>query len=138
MTVISEKDKKAIKSFVQGVLGCTCPNEVFLNIKVEQNPPGFADITQGYLIAIGGKLLVYLISANDEEILPSKLEQLFNLGRETRDNRGFNRFRLVVSTSREQPTRKSLARQFEILENLDERLHLHVIGIEQLPDLIAQ
>jgi len=138
MTVISETDKKAIKSFVQGVLGCTCQNEVFLNIKVEQNPPGFADITQGDLIAIGGKLLVYLISANNEEILPSKLEQLFDLGRETRDNGGFNRFRLVVSTSRAQPTRKSLARQFEILENLDERLHLHVIGIEQLPDLFVQ
>jgi len=136
--VLSETDKKAIKSFVQGVLGCTCPNEMFLNIKVEQNPPGFADIIQGDLIVIGGKLLVYLIKPNDGEGLAGKLEQLFNLGREIRDNGGFNRFRLVVSTSREQQTQKLLARQFEILENLDERLHLHVIGIEPLPYLIAQ
>lgn len=138
MTVISETDKKAIKSFVQGVLGCTCPNEVFLSINLERNPSNFADISRGDLISLGGTLLVYLIKPNDGEDLAGKLEQLFNLGRETRDNGGFNRFRLVVSTSREQPTRKSLARQFEILENLDERLHLHVIGTNQLPDLIAQ
>jgi hypothetical protein len=138
MTVISGTDKKAIKSFVQGVLGCTCPNEVFLNIKLEKNPSNFADLSRGDLISIGGTLLVYLIKPNDGEELVGKLELLFNRGQETRDKGGFNRFRLVVSTSRIQPTQEILARQFETLEDLDGRLHLHVIGIEQLPDLIAQ
>lgn len=138
MTVLSETDKKAIKSFVQGVLGCTCQNEVFLDIKLEKNPSNFADLSGGVLISIGGTLLVYLIKPNDGEDLAGKLEQLFTRGQETRDKGGFNRFRLVVSTSRIQPTQEILARQFEILEDIDGRLHLHVIGIEQLPDLIAQ
>ena len=138
MTVISETDKKAIKSFVQGVLGCTCPNEVFLNIKLEKNPSSFADTSRGDLISIGGTLLVYLIKPTDGEDMAGRLGQLFNRGREIRDKGGYNRFRLVVSTSRIQPTQEILARKFEALEDLDERLHLHVIETEQLPDLIAQ
>jgi len=138
MTVLSETDIKAIKSFVQVVLGCTCPNEVFLNIKLEKNPSNFSDLSRGDLISIGGTLLVYLIKPNDGEDLADKLKQLFNRGQETRDKGGFNRFRLVVSTSRIQPTQEILTRKFETLEDLDGKLHLHVIGIEQLPDLIAQ
>lgn len=138
MTVILETDKQAIKGFVQGVLGCKCPNEVFLSINVEKNPTNFADLSQGDLIAIGGKLLVFLVETNDGEILTSKLEQIFNQGRETRDKGGFNRFRLVVSVPGKQPAQNILTRQFETLENLDERLHLHVIGTDQLSDLSAQ
>ena len=136
--VISETDTQTIKRFVQRVLGCTCPNEVFLNINVEQNPPSFADITQGDLISIGGKLLVYLVNTHDGEDLASKLEQILNRGRETRDKGGYNRFRLVISTSRKQPMQELLTRKVETLNNLDERLHIHVIGIDQLPGFSAQ
>lgn len=138
MTVIADTNKQAIKGFVQGVLGCKCPNEVFLSINVEKNPTNFADLSQGDLIAIGGKLLVFLIKITDGEILTSKLEQIFNRGREIRDKGGFNRFRLVISAPVTQSAEEILTRQFEILENLDERLHLHVIGTDQLPDLSAQ
>ncbi len=138
MTVILETDKEAIKKFVQGVLGCTCPDEVFLNIKLEKNPSNFSDISRGDMISIGGVLLVFLIKPNDGEDLAGKLGRLFNRGQETRDKGGFNRFRLVVLTSRILPTREMLARQFEALEGLDGRLHLHVIETEQLPDLIAR
>ena len=132
---MSETGKQAVKRFVQEVLGCTCPDEVFLSINVEKNPLDFAEISKGVLITIGDKLLVYLISTNDGELLASKLEQVFNRARETRDKVGFNRFRLVVSSSREQSTGDILIQKFESLENLDERLHLHVIEPEQLPDL---
>ena len=138
MTVILETDKQAIKGFVQEVLGCKCPNEVFLRINVEKNPTNFADLSQGDLIEIGGKLLVFLLKTNDGEILTSKLEQIFNRGREACDKGGFNRFRLVVSAPGKQPAQDMLTRQFETLEDLDERLHLHVIGTDQLPDLSAQ
>ena len=138
MTVISDTNKQAIKGFVQGVLGCKCPSEVFLSINVEKNPTNFADLSQGDLIAIGGKLLVFLIKTDNGEILASKLEQIFNRGREIRDKGGFHRFRLVISAPVKQPAEEILTRQFEILENPGERLHLHVIVTDQLPDLSAQ
>ena len=138
MTVISETDKKAIKRFVQEVLGCTCPDEVFLNINLEKNPSNFADISQGDLIMIGGKLLVYLIKPNDGKVLVSKLEQLFIRGREMRDNGGFSRFRLVVLILGNPSVREILSQKFESLKNLDERVHLHVIEDDQLPSVIAQ
>ncbi len=136
MTEISETDRQAVKEFVQEVLGCTCPNEVFRNINLEKNPSNFADLSRGDLIAIGDKLLVYIVKASDGEVLAGMLPQLFNLGREKRDEGGFNRFRLVVSTSETQSTRETLTRRYEALEDLDERLHLHVIGVEQLLGLI--
>ena len=136
MTEISETDRQAVKEFVQEVLGCTCPNEVFRNINLEKNPSNFADLSRGDLIAIGDKLLVYIVKASDGEVLAGMLQQLFNLGREKRDEGGFNRFRLVVSTSETQSTRETLTRRYEALEDLDERLHLHVIGVEQLLGLI--
>ena len=65
-------------------------------------------------------------------------QQLFNRGREKRDEGGFNRFRLVVSTSETQSTREIIDPAVsKSLEDLDERLHLHVIGVEQLLGLIA-
>lgn len=138
MTAISETDRQTVKEFVQEVLGCTCPNEVFRNINLEKNPSSFADLSRGDMIAIGNKLLVYLVKASDGEVVAGRLQQLFNRGREKRDEGGFNRFRLVVSTSGTQSTRDTLTRRYEALEDIDERLHLHVIGVEQLPDLISQ
>jgi hypothetical protein len=136
--VISDKSQQAIKIFVQEILGCTCPDEIFYNIDIEINPSELADISQGDLIAIGDKLLVYLVSANEAEFLSDKLEQIFIRGREIRNMRSFNRFRLVVSSQREQESREILARKFASLENVDERLHLHVIAPEHLPDMDVQ
>ena len=136
--VISAKVQQAIKIFVQEILGCTCPDEVFSNIEIEINPSELVDISQGELISIGDKLLVYLVSTNEAEFLADKLEQIFIRGREIRNMRSFNRFRLVVSSQREQESRVILTRKRARLENIDERLHLHVIAPEHLPDMVAQ
>jgi hypothetical protein len=126
-------DKQAVKRFVQEELGCTCPDEVFSNIEIEDSPASFADLSEGQLILIGGKLIVYLIQTNDGMNLTNKLEQIFNRAREIRNKNGFNRFRLVVSAPSEQLNRDILTQQFENLVNIDERLHLHVIKHDQFP-----
>ena len=134
---MSETDvnKAAIEKFVREGLGCTCPDEVFESISVEQNPGEFADFQKGHLLTIGGKLLVYLVETNDWASVAAKLEQIIRLGREKRDAGGFNRFRLVVSTPDIQPARQLLLQQFDALSELDERLHLHVITPDRLPEL---
>ena len=133
MREISEADKQAIKKFVREVLGCTCPDEVFANVSFEKNPSKLAEISQGDLVSIGDKLLVYLTSTNDGELLAGKLEQILHQGRELRNIRNFNRFRLVVSCENEQAIRDRLNQKLKNMDNIDERLHLHVIGSDQLP-----
>lgn len=134
---MSETDvnRAAIEKFVREGLGCTCPDEVFQSISVEQNPTAFADLHKGHLLAIGGKLLVYLVETDDWASVAVNLEQIIRRGREKRDDGGFNRFRLVVSTPEIQPARQILMRKFDALNELDEKLHLHVIAPDQLPEL---
>ena len=125
-------NKSAIEKFVRKSLGCTCPNEVFNFIRIEHNPVAFGNLQQGYLLTIGGVLLVYVVETHNWESVTSHLEQIFMRGREMRDTGEFNRFRLVVVTSDIQPAQQVLLRQFDVL---DDRLHLHVIEREQLPKL---
>jgi hypothetical protein len=131
----SDVPKEEIKKFVRKDLGCTCPDEVFDAISVVHNPVEFSDFNKGYLLAIGGKLLVYLVVTHDWSSLKDGLEQIFRRGREKRDAGGFNRFRLVVVTSDIQSARQILLRQFNMLGELDERLHLHIVTPDQVPQL---
>lgn len=133
--VEADVPKGEIEKLVRGDLGCTCPDEVFDAISVVHNPIEFGDLQKGYLLAIGGKLLVYLVVTHDWSSLKDGLEQIFRSGREKRDAGGFNRFRLVVVTPDIKSARRILLREFDTLGELDERLHLHVIGPEQLPKL---
>ena len=131
----SDVPKEEIEKFVREDLGCTCPNEVFDAISVVHNPVEFDELQKGCLLAIGGKLLIYLVMTHDWPSLTDSLEQILKRGREMRDAGKFNRFRLVVVTSDIQPARRLLLRQFDKLSELDESLHLHVITPDQLPKL---
>ena len=131
----SEIDRAVIEKFVREELGCTCPDEVFASIYLEKNPAAFSDLLKGYLLEIGGKLLVYLVETDDLALVVTNLEQVFKRGREKRDADGFNRFRLVVSTPDIHSARPILMRKFDALNELDEKLHLHFIAPDQLPEL---
>ena len=127
--------KEEIKKFVREDLGCTCPDEVFEAISVVHDSVEFGDLQKGCLLAIGGKLLVYLVVTHDWSSLIDSLEQIFKRGREMRDAGKYNRFRLVVVTPNIQSARQILLCQFDTLIELDERLHLHVITPDQVPQL---
>lgn len=131
----SEVPKDEIKKFIKEVLGCKCPDNVFNAISVVHNPVEFDDLQKGDLLAIGGKLLIYLVITHDWSLLADSLEQILKRGREKRDAGKFNRFRLVIVTPDIQPARQILLRQFDTLGELDEKLHLHVITPDQLPKL---
>ena len=127
-------NKSAIEKFVREVLGCTCPDEVFDFIRVEPNPGGLDNLSQGYLLIIGGRLLVYVIKTKDWTSVKGKLEQIFSWGRKRLDAGKFNRFRLVVATSDFEPTQETLSQEFDRLGDTNARLHLHVILPEDLPE----
>ena len=128
-------NRTAIRKFIREEIGCTCPDEVFESINIEQKPRHDENLNSEYLLSIGGKLLVYLVEPHQWSSLTDSLEQIFRWGRDIRDVGGFNRFRLVVITPDIKAARRKLLRQFGLLDVLDERLHLHVIEHKQLSDL---
>ena len=128
-------NKGKIENFVRGSLGCTCPKEVFECIKIERNPVKFANMPRGYLLSIGDKLLIYVVDVKDLALIQANLKQIFSWGCKRRDAEGFNRFRLVVTTAEIEPARQILLQQFSTLSDRDERLHLHVITSDQLPEI---
>lgn len=128
-------NKPAIKQFIRDSLGCTCPDEVFGSINVEQNPGLVRNAKTEYLLTIGDKLVVYMIEPNEWTVLCDNLQQIFDWGRRRRDAAELNRFRLVVCTQDIHSAKGALFQCMESLPGLDERLHLHVILPENLPQL---
>ena len=115
-------------------LGCTCPAEVFERIEDDQVAlPGLAET--GRRIAIGGRLLAYLIAADDAQQALAHLPLWVAAGRAERDAAGMNRLRLVVVTARPETMAPALQAEFEAQPDRDERIHLHVLPPAAIADL---
>jgi hypothetical protein len=121
---VSRRD--AIERLVREDLGCTCPAEVFDRMEAGQVAlPGLAE--PGRRIAIGGRLLVYLIEAEDAGQALASLPAWVSAGRAERDAAGMNRLRLVLVTAQPETVAPALQPEFEALPDHDERIHLHVL-----------
>jgi hypothetical protein len=129
--------RNAIEHFIRHELGCQCPAEVFRRIGVADCPAEFGNWPQGRLISVGERLLILVVRSDDADALHRKLGGLLQEGRRLRDARGFNRFRLVIATSRVGVMAPALREGFECFEGIDERLHLHVIAPEQVPTILV-
>jgi len=127
----------AIERFVRHELGCQCPATVFRRIGVEDVPEAFGVWPQGRLISVGERLLILVVRSDDPDTLHRMLGGLLQEGRCLREARGFNRFRLVIVTNCIDVTGPSLREDFERLDGIDERLHLHVITPVQVPAILA-
>jgi hypothetical protein len=127
----------SLERFIRGELGCQCPAAVFRDIAMEPCPRLFGEWPGGWLVSVGNRLLVLVLPCDDRVAMQRRLGSLCEAGRRLRDARGFNRFRLVVATSRPEDMALSLVPLFDDLEAGDERLHLHVVAAGRLPDLPA-
>jgi len=121
-----------IKYFIQKTLGCGCPEEVFQSIETRQNVRLNNFITLDSAIIIGDRLLVYIMEAGSAGCVEEHLPVLVAAGRNERDAKGLNRFRLVLVADDAEGLRKSAERQFEELRSSDKKVHLHVIGRKDL------
>jgi hypothetical protein len=129
--------RNAIECFVRQELGCQCPPTVFRRIGVEDVPEEFGVWPQGRLIRVGERLLILVVRSDDPDTLQRMLGNLLQEGRSLREALGFNRFRLVIATTCVDVMGPTLRKDFERLDGLDERLHLHVISPEQVPAILA-
>jgi hypothetical protein len=129
---MSETDPTAIEHFVRDTLGCQCPDEVFRQIEVSPlaGPDGRG---AGRRIVVGGRLLIHVVEAPKRLDEPDWLERLAAAGRDERDGRGYNRFRLVVATATAAGDTSALEGRFIRALGGDERAHLHVVEADQLP-----
>jgi hypothetical protein len=122
---VSRRD--AIERLVREDLGCACPAEVLDRIEEGQvTLPGCS--RPGRRIAIGGRLLVYLIEAEDPAEAVAGLPAWVSAGRAERDAADMNRLRLVVVTAQPETLAPVLQAGFETLSDRDERIHLHVLS----------
>ncbi|HPI94501.1 MAG TPA: hypothetical protein PLT09_13010 [Deltaproteobacteria bacterium] len=124
-------NKTKVEGFVQGTLGCACPPEVFDEIRLvaDDSRPGLpVDLS----LEIGGRLLIYVAFAGEPAVMAERLSAVVRHGRRTRDERGFNRFRLVVAAKDVAWTERLLRPLFQGLPEVDGKVHLHVVDEEAL------
>lgn len=122
-----------IQRFVRGSLGCQCPDAVFKNVSIsqEQDPTTGAVYTR---LLIGDRLLIYVLDAGQPKSVSSRIATLTARGRAERDHGNLNRFRLVLSTAQPARILPRAQESFAVAPGHDERTHLHVVAIEELPE----
>lgn len=121
-------DKKKIKAFVQGVLGCGCAEEVFQQIDLSHAQLAGAKYDR---INIGNRLLIYVFRTDDAQFVEGELSRIIRAGKAERDAKGFNRFRLVLATDEARVSGPAM-KAYKKLDFLDDRIYLHVVGTGQV------
>ena len=125
-------DYKAIKEFVRNTLGCNCPEEVFQYIDCQTVVNIDENIIPAYEINIGNRLLIFAAAINEVDSLKPVLSKLVRAGIDKRDEKKFNRFRLVLLTPGDIDIAKQASEIFSSLIT-DEKVHLHVINKDDFP-----
>ena len=122
------KNDAQIKTFVQGTLGCGCPEEVFAKIETSQ----LVGDEVRTRINIGDRLLIYIVTADGELDLEKVVVKTVEQGIQDRNQNRFNRFRLVVGAAEPEQVTAAVTHGFSACSTVDELAHLHILPIEQL------
>jgi len=128
-------DNKAITEFVRNTLGCNCPEEVFQYIDCRTVLNIDEYIEPAYEINIGNKLLIFAVGIDKVDSLSSAITKLLSAGIKKRDEKKFNRFRLVLLTAPENDVAEHASEIFSSLTP-DNKAHLHVIKKDDFPVIL--
>lgn len=120
-------DRAKIRRFVQETLGCGCPEEVFRSIDCKRDVRVSDDVILNSAIIIGNRLLIYVVNGN-QDFFEKHLAFLVSAGKNERDSRGFNRFRLAIVTDESPGNDDVIRRAFGELQDRDDNIQLHVIS----------
>ncbi|MBN2428868.1 MAG: hypothetical protein JXK94_11085 [Deltaproteobacteria bacterium] len=122
-----------LKAFVQEVLGCGCPEEVFENMSCRKE---YFSKTEGTLIDVGGRLLVFLWQMTDSTEVLEELKDILKAGLAKRDTQGFNRLRLVLLAENTAQSMPDPQAKFLELIAKDTKVHFHILKPETVPTFI--
>ena len=114
-----------VRSFVREILGCTCPDDVFEDVRI--GLPALFDthgVEGGLEILVGRRLLIAIVPLAGIDNVEDDIQAILARGRSVRDARGFSRYRLALVGATDSATRERL----EALSGMfDERVHLHLV-----------
>jgi len=113
-------ERSRARFLVRGLLGCTCPEEIFDHYQVRRQVIGSLPLVS---LTMGDRLLVWMIDGRKVAEPEQTLGRLLHAGRTERDGRGLNRFRLVVVGDF-----LSWEKQWaHLAEEMDPKVHFHVL-----------
>lgn len=120
--------------FAQNTLGCQCAEEVFNSIELGRGstPNGEAAFTK---IVIGKRLLIYIVEPMSESLINNFIPILTETGILERDNKGYNRFRLVLAKQTDDMIADTFIKDFQKAAGHDEKAHIHFVSPQELPNV---
>ncbi len=130
------KKKNLIKEFVQNILGCTCPDNVFEQI--EDRVAVSASSPHTRTITIGGRLLIYVWESDTPTNLQQGIVAMLKTGRKERDERGLNRFRAVLAVENPSNVASLVEQYFSLFDGKDDRMHIHVVPLQNLKNSLPE
>jgi hypothetical protein len=123
-----------LRTFIRSTLGCGCPDEVLQWIDCTHTTVNCDQDTRLSRIDVGGQLLVYVLHASgNPHQVAATLPAIVASGLVERDGAGFNRLRVVVAADDPATLRPTAERIFSESAPVDDRLHLHVVKVGELP-----
>ncbi len=128
-------DHETAKYFVRDTLGCQCPESVFDQIDYQENADILGDTLVKRLL-VGNRLLIYILEIADAKSLPSLLPSLVRNAKSERDSQGYNRLRVVIATENAEAIQPMAESVFAEIEDIDAKVHLHVLGKDEVGGLI--
>jgi hypothetical protein len=117
-------ERSRVVALVRGLIGCTCPEEIFDHYQVGQHVIKSLPAVE---LIMGDRLLTWIIDGGKVADPGRTLRHLLHSGRAERDSRGLNRFRLVVVGDFPSWEKKWA----HLAEETGPKVHLHV-----LPEII--
>ena len=120
-----------IKHFVQEILGCSCPEDVFNEIASRKGGYG----TWEQKVTVGGRLLIYIMTVDGKSDIQGCINAALKEGVAEREEKGLNRFRLVLVTSGPHELQGPAESAFERSAYTDGKTHLHVVRESDVEDL---
>lgn len=130
------KDQK-IKDFAVNLLGCGCPDEVFLNIVTGQELLAEFDSLSLHRILIGNRLLIYIVSPAQVSEQKKLLSVLVEKGVNERETNGYNRLRVVFYPLESVADSNELTAFFNELDISDDRTFLHLLEKKDVAEIIG-
>ena len=121
-----------IKQFVQQVMGCTCPEEVFSKIHYQAAEGSIWNRK----INVGDRLLIYIVTGCKASGIERVINTALKQGVEERDRKALNRFRLVLVSPSPDELRGPAEKVFNSSEYSDEKSHLHIIGGDEAAEVL--
>ena len=127
-------DTERLRHFIRSTLGCGCPDEVLSRIECSRSHDGPADDLRLTRMNVGGQLLVYVLEGGfPGDAAAAAVPAVLASGLSERDRGGFNRLRIVLATDIPDEVRPRAEAAFRAAAPADDRLHLHVVAVNDLP-----